>query len=215
MRNIFDTKFGVTSGPNVPLFQRFKISWPTINTSKYKPGIKDTSVLEKVQGSMDNILQFCLNQLKLPHYREDYREILEITVIFLNGVPPRGISFRTPGAIHHARWMSKALYSLKIFIFREEFKLTKKEYNSISSICIFIINLYVKAWFNAPIAAFSPHQDLEFFKSLYEYKNVDEELSKSATKKFVNHLWYLTSENILLAFFDKHIYHVKQKLKWQ
>jgi len=101
--------------------------------------------------------------------------------------------------------MSKAIYSLKMFIFREDFILTKKEYNSISSICIFIINLYVKAWFNAPIAAFSPYQDLEFLKNLYEYKNVDEELSKNAIKKFINHLWYLTQENIALAFFDKHI----------
>ncbi|XP_050524154.1 uncharacterized protein LOC126895887 [Daktulosphaira vitifoliae] len=140
----FHAKFGVTSGPNVPLFLCFQKSWPKINTENYKSGIDDRFIFEKLQSSIDHILEFCLNQLKLSHFREDYREFLELTVIFLNGVPPRGVLFRAPGAIHHARWMSKALYTLKIFIFREEFKLTQKKYNSISRICIFLVNLYIK-----------------------------------------------------------------------
>jgi hypothetical protein len=73
--------------------------------------------------------------------------------------------------------MSKALYSLKIYIFREELKLIKKEYNSISIISIFIIYLFIK--FSLTIDAFSLRQDLEFLKNIYEYIIIDKEISKN------------------------------------
>lgn len=44
-------------------------------------------------------------------------------------------------------------------------------------------------------------------KSIKIQKNIGEELSKNTNKKFVNHLWYLASKNIVLAFFNKHISH--------
>jgi len=37
-----------------------------------------------------------MESLKEHHQREDYRELLELTVIFLGGIPPRGIFFRVP-----------------------------------------------------------------------------------------------------------------------
>jgi len=36
-------------------------------------------------------------------FRDDYRELLELAVIFLGEVPPRGIRFLDPGPMHHAR----------------------------------------------------------------------------------------------------------------
>ncbi|KAF0688902.1 Uncharacterized protein FWK35_00037516, partial [Aphis craccivora] len=45
---------------------------------------------------------------KLP--REDYRELLDLSIIYLGGVPPGGIKFRKPGAYHMARWIAKAIY---------------------------------------------------------------------------------------------------------
>jgi hypothetical protein len=81
--------------------------------------------------------------------------------------------------------MSKELYSLKIFILREEFKLTKKKKIILFrvGICIVIINLYsyIKVWCNAKIATFLPRHNLEFLK--YVYENIDEEISKSVLKK--------------------------------
>ena len=45
--------------------------------------------------------------------REDYRELLELVIVSLGGYVP-GFSFKIPGADHHARWMSKQIYNLKI-----------------------------------------------------------------------------------------------------
>lgn len=82
-----------------------------------------------------------------------------------------------PGAFHHARWMSKAIYSLKIFLFREEFILTDSEKNGIRDISIFIAKIYLKAWIQAPVAAEAPNQDLTLLKNLYDYSSIDENIS--------------------------------------
>lgn len=68
-----------------------------------------------------DVIDFVVDYLQIKQPRKDYRELLELTVIFLGGVPHRGIFLRVPGAIHHARWMAKAIYCLKIFLFRSHF----------------------------------------------------------------------------------------------
>lgn len=98
--------------------------------------------------------------------------------------------------------MAKAIYSLKIYIFRQEFKLTRTEEQSLADICIFIVKVYVKAWFTVPYAARAPGHDLQFLKDLYEYKSIDPAVSQVAFTKFANHLWYLTPELSATAFFD-------------
>ena len=54
------------------------------------------------------------------HCRDDYRELLQLSLVFL-GATTTNITFKRPGAVHHAWWMAKAIYSLKIFLFRNEF----------------------------------------------------------------------------------------------
>jgi hypothetical protein len=48
----------------------------------------------------------------------------------------------------------------------------------------------------------APQQDLDFLKTIKAYENVDEIISKAATKKFCQHLWYLTDETAALGLFD-------------
>ena len=140
-----------------------------------------------------------LQNVKQP--REDYRKFLELVIIFLGGTPPRGISFRGPEAFHHARWMAKAIYCLKMYLFRGEFTLTKEEKIGIRDICIFLAKLYLKVWIQAPMTAIAPRLDLEFFKNLNAYRQVEKK-SRIAIRKLCNHLWYLASETAALAFFD-------------
>lgn len=103
--------------------------------------------------------------------------------------------------------MAKAIYSLKIFLSRNQFILTTDEENGIRDICIFITKLYLKAWIQAPVAAEAPRQDHEFLKNLYAYNTINENVSRVALRKFCNHLWYLTPETAALAFFDSSITH--------
>lgn len=96
---------------------------------------------------------------------------------------------------------AKAIYCLKIFIFRNEFNLTRQELQGLRDICIFIVKIYIKAWYNAPLACKAPFQDLMFLKDLHFYNKINEKISQATTKKFCSHLWYLTEETVALAFF--------------
>jgi hypothetical protein len=65
--------------------------------------------------------------------REDYRELIELTVIFLGGTLPAGrnFQFRKPGAHHRARFMHIAIYALKMQMLSERFQLDQNELSQI------------------------------------------------------------------------------------
>ncbi|XP_074105382.1 uncharacterized protein LOC141531445 [Cotesia typhae] len=46
LRSAFEVYWPVSSGPNVPMFGRFKKSWDEINKTNYKSGIEDTVVAD-------------------------------------------------------------------------------------------------------------------------------------------------------------------------
>ena len=73
-----------------------------------------------------------------------YQELLHLMIIFLREIPSRGISFKAPAGLHRARWMAKAVYSLKVWIFRSQFKLTKTEEKGLGDICLFTVKVYFK-----------------------------------------------------------------------
>jgi len=56
---------------------------------------------------------FAHEKLIVDFSQDDYKECLELVVIFLD-VPPGGIKFRRLGSYHLARWMAKGIYCLKI-----------------------------------------------------------------------------------------------------
>jgi len=111
----------------------------------------------------------------------------------------------SPGAMHHARWMSKVTYSLKIWMFRAQFKLTPAEQRGLRDVCVFAVRVYLKAWISAPQASGAPYSDLLLLKTLIDYSSIHSDISKSTSLKFSNHLWYLSQELVSLAFFDRRV----------
>lgn len=120
--------------------------------------------------------------------RDDYREFLELVLVFL-GFPLINYQFRKPGAMSHARWMSKAIYTLKIYIFRKEFNLTAKEQKGLRDVCLFIVIVYVKPWFFLMIPQKAPNQDLELLKNMENFKLIHAAMAKNTIAKMLNHLW--------------------------
>jgi len=148
------------------------------------------------QGTID----YAHKHLGQSQSRDDYKEFLELVIIFLGAAPARGVRFMSPGAMHHARWMSKVIYSLKIWMFRAQFKLTPAE-----QMCVFAVRVYLKAWISAPQASGAPYSDLLLLKTLIDYSSIHSDISKSTSVKFSNHLWYLSQELVSLAFFDRRV----------
>jgi hypothetical protein len=58
LKNVFDVKFGGTSGPDVTIFKRFQEAWKTIDTSKFNSGIHNNIVMNYVKDICANIIQF-------------------------------------------------------------------------------------------------------------------------------------------------------------
>ncbi len=205
LRAAFECKMGSTSGVNVPLFVRFRDSWNALNHTNFKAGIDDHNVQSKLEDIKLELAEFCNNELRKNIARDDFKELLEISLIFLGMMPADKIKFRIPGPMHHARWMSKAIYSLKIFIFRNEFKLTAREEKSLQDICVFILKFYIKMWFQATSAVKAPNLDLNYLREIYNHKSTDEKLSMAVMGKICNHLWYLSDECVALSFFDEQV----------
>ena len=191
-----------SSGPEVQLFKRFQSSWSNIDKSVYESGMTNATVSSNVIDRKEQIVDFASNQLLKHQPRDDYRELLELTIIFLGAIPPHGLRFRAPGPMHHARWMSKAIYSIKVWIFRSQFKWTTREEKGLQSMCTFIALIYVEHWYTAPSAIEAPRRDLDLMMKLKQFRTLHPNISKAAVEKLQRHLWYLSEENVGLALFD-------------
>lgn len=206
----------IMSGPDVPIFKRFKDVWSSLNKDNFKPCITDKNIAKYIDNEKSNeIIDFCKDQLKLKQTRDDYREFLELMILFLGGNIPKTLKFAKdrkfapPGPIHHARWMAKAIYSMKIFLFREQLRTRKlisnREENGFRDVCVFLALLYIKAWYGCKSAIHAPHNDLNFIKLAIDYATINIEVSNMVLKKISNHLWYLSDEALGFSFFDSSV----------
>ena len=142
----FKASLGPSSAPEVLLFKRFQQQWSLIDQSNYSTSVGVARMSEVVGPVQDYICEFAKNQLLMNNdFRDDYREFLELSLIFLGDSPPRGIHFMAPGAMHFAQWMSKVIYSLKVWLFRGQFKLTAFEEKGLGDMCLFAVTLYLKS----------------------------------------------------------------------
>ena len=190
---------GPTSGPDVPLFKRLKSVWASIDLEAWEPVADDLP--PDLRAKRDDRIAAFHSHLDAAQPRDDYRELLELSIILLGGVPKRGIRFLRPGALHHARWMAKLIYGLKIYIFRAQLKLNARELLGLSRFVLFAVDVYIPAWFVAPLAVSAPAHDLTFAKRLVGYH--DTGVAEATAKVFGRHLWYLSETLVALAFFDE------------
>ncbi|XP_076667937.1 uncharacterized protein LOC143368764 [Andrena cerasifolii] len=112
LKSVFEEKLFKSTSPEIPLFKKFRKAWTNIDQLKFKSSTEDSYVSGKLQDIHEK-LDFWLYNIEQKQPREDYKEFLELMVVFLRGSHPRGNTFRVPGAFHHARWMAKAIYILK------------------------------------------------------------------------------------------------------
>lgn len=202
LESVVQNEIGPSSGPDNLLFKRFQKNWQSINKEEYLTLITDKESMEKLQDKKDEIIEFATEQLTEYQPRDDYKELLQLSILFLGGELENGVSFKKPAGLHRARWMAKSIYSLKIFLFREQFRLTKHEERGLREICIFTVLIYIKYWFQAPSASSAPRNDLELLKDLKNYEKVNPVIARKAMHKVCGHLWYVSEELVALSFFD-------------
>lgn len=181
LRGVFDCKFGSTSGPQPDIFKRFQKEWSAIDKSKFDVGENVLKLLPKEE--VENIKEELQRKLMECQPRDDYKELLQLALIYLGHLDGKDVRFRSPGPVHHARWMAKAIYCLKIQLFRDQFKLTSQEQEALEALCVFIVRVYCKTWFNAPRACLAPKQDLDLIENLLKYESIDKKYQKKELTK--------------------------------
>ncbi|KAG0703734.1 hypothetical protein GWK47_024818 [Chionoecetes opilio] len=135
------------------------------------------------------------------HPREDYKEIILLSVAYLGGGVPT--SFRAPGAYHMARWMAKAIYAVKIMLFHDQLEMSRRELAGIRRVAFFVTMVYAKYWNEAMIPSYAAKNDLDF---ITDVKRIcDDGVASVAERAMRRHLWYLSENLIGLAIFDDRI----------
>jgi hypothetical protein len=204
LAKVFTLCFGPSSSPDIPIFKRFKTAWEGITCKNFRGlEIKEEAAIfcNSTVCSLGDVTR------SESQIRDDYQELIELTMIVL-GFPPAKIHWRAPGPVHHARWMAKLIYGIKIFLFRDQrdiFNLTKKEENQFHRFVQFGALLYTKVWTEAPLAAEAPSNDLALWIDLGKYQCIDREISLAAREVLERHLWYITDETVGLALFSNRV----------
>lgn len=195
-----------SSGPQIKLFQRFSNSWSTINATAYDSAIDDQELATYLNPVREEMLGFLKAQLQTYLPRDDYKELIQLALLFLgDGSVP--FKFYKPGAYHRARWMASLIYCMKIYLLRSQFHLKARELSGLQQFNLFIVTVYLKAWFTCPSAVSAPRHDLQLLKKLLDYKRINEVVASAAIKVFMRQLWYLSETLVGLAFFDDEVDH--------
>lgn len=111
-----------------------------------------------------------------------------------------------PGAVSNARWMARAIYVLKCFLFRYQLEFEDEEINRLRRFSMFISAIYVRYWNWCPNVFNAPINDLQFLKDLENYREVDEELANLAIDVMSRHLTYLSDELVVLSIFSNQLH---------
>ena len=115
------------------------------------------------------------------HYRDDYRELFNLTIVALGGAPP--------GRNQDVQAWRLPPCSQTDLRLRGQVKLTKAEEKNLTRFVLFTVTLYAPAYYEAPLATLAPAHDLAFYRSLVNY--MDKEVARKASKAFGRHFWYI------------------------
>ena len=61
------------------------------------------------------------DQLYEEQVRDDYKELLTLSLVFLGAPEANSVHINSPGAYHRARWITKVKYCLKVYLLGQQF----------------------------------------------------------------------------------------------
>ena len=205
LRHVFEKCCGYSSSPEIGPFKRFQQHWPSLDLASFSTMLNAEEPLDEFSESLRTDMVAYLADViqKTNHPREDYEELLHLCLIFLGGSNRSQTKFRAPGAYHQARWMAKAVYALKMALFREQLDIPDRQKKGLSRVALFVSLVYVRYWHEAIVPQYAPKNDLDLLKVLLKYP--DRDVGQEAYKAFSRHLWYLSEGLAPLAFFDERV----------
>ncbi|XP_012564394.2 uncharacterized protein LOC105848737 [Hydra vulgaris] len=217
---------GKTAAPENLMFKRFQTNWNCI-----KETVDPSNLIRFDINSISNTflatqieetIQFCKDALNTDIVlRGDYRELLELTLMYLH--PEIFFKVRAPGCVSHARFMSKAIYYLKIQILSTHlpYDLTVSQRKELKAMAEFI-SIFYSVWFlRTSLPSAAPFQDVKAYWQMVQYKehvekhNADSKRVlngiKSTMMSMKRHTWYLDETLVPLALLDPDLSNVERE----
>lgn len=203
-------EFGVKSeSPKIIIFENFaaQYSKPEFDKDDYST-VHDDRNFEAALGAdkINDLVTFCRNILpKLTNSRNEYSELAKLVIILLSRKDDCELKINKPGAYTRARFMNRIIYSIKIYLYRNQIDLCPNDLKNIREFLLFSLKAYLKFWFETPIVSLAPNNDILFIKEVLALEPVIPQIVQEVLGKIINHLWYLSSINVALAFFDQNV----------
>ena len=207
LKATFQKLFGNTSGPEESFFKFLKPQWNSLNLTD----ISRPQIPAFYRADVPDLLSF-INQCLEPSNshlipRGDYKELLELSVLVLGGTIKRKRGYiyqiQRPGADHHARWMSKAIYTLKVTLLLPQLTtLPWYRKKQLEKMTLYIVFVYLRSWFTAPLLYSAGTADLELQQRMRKFSRVHKKLAEVGETVLQRHTWYLTEELLPLCLFS-------------
>ena len=212
---------GNSTAPEDPLFTKFRKTFSVIDRDAREVWVWPDDGDWRYQRALDVLTWADYHMREGTWPREDYRELLELVVIFLGGVVKRmqygsynviTSPIRKPGACHRARFMASCLYLLKIYFYSAQFvELTPEQVSEVAIMAEYIALIHAPYFLKSPLAISAPRQDRDLWVDLLQYEkcftddSVQAEMITAVQENFLTHLWYLTEELVVFGLFDSNL----------
>ena len=193
--------FGVTTGPENPLFKYFKNSWQHIDKSKPFKVLHIPNALKERAASV--IVELKSMLLRKGYFvRDDYKECVTNTLALLGASSQATTVHYKPGATHHARWVGVILFCQKMYMRSEQMAYTPERVNLLARINVFIAIFYGPLWLKSNNGSEAAINDMFFIHSMLDFESIDAIIATAALQKILKHSWYLVEETVIYALFS-------------
>lgn len=200
LSDVFGHCFGESTGPEITLFKKFRSNWSNLKNRQVKKRNSPNSPLIQASEELKELISKLLMEKQIRH---DYLEFLQLAAIMI-GLDKK-ITIYKPGACHRARWMAKAIYTMKIELLFEGNEdvhhITALELTCIKRFNRFVVLVYIQSWFTSRSAAHAPVNDVFLIQRLLTYEDV--KVKHIALEAIKRHSWYLSPELATLLLFSK------------
>jgi hypothetical protein len=98
--------------------------------------------------------------------------------------------------------MASSIYLLKMQMLSTVFDMTPRKRSTVDAMSPIIALMYIPYFLRSHLSTSAPRHDLDFYYTLKEYATVEPAASRRGLDSVCRHLWYLTSELVVLSLFD-------------
>ena len=147
--------FGKSSSPNVILFKRFQKKWAFIDQSCYQLGPTDEHLKKHILLVLADILSFANAEFRVKHPRDDYRELLELTIILLRESLPGGVVLSVQVHSIMLAGCQKCCIASRFGFFVTNLTSQRKKRLE-SEKCLFCSLFYVRSWMKCSLLTEAP-----------------------------------------------------------